>query len=101
MLLSEVRGVEPGCVIDVPSQLREAYMEKIITCTHCEKTFKVSGPFGTTNPAERPLSALRRNERSDVANGIGLHNDPETTSTEIERNKVPAMPAKKVTTARR
>lgn len=64
MLVPQVPGVEPGRVITTAGKAAQArrtraevvsWMEKIVTRTKCQRTFKVCGPYSKLH-----LSILRR-----------------------------------------
>jgi hypothetical protein len=44
----------------------EAYMEKIITCTSCRKTFTVSGPFSSAKEAPQAVTCPFCREANEV-----------------------------------
>lgn len=75
MLVPQMPGVEPGRVTTTAgkalrpvelSRSSELSMEKIVTCTKCQKTFKVSGPYSKVKDVLQGFSCPFCGESNEV-----------------------------------
>ena len=75
MLVPQMPGVEPGRVTTTArkalrpvelSRSSELSMEKIVTCTKCQKTFKVSGPYSKVKEVPRGFTCPFCGESNEV-----------------------------------